>query len=134
MIDARRRASAGAVGARTNAFMEYVLSNARTFEEFILNCTDPVNDLDGVKSLTRPQAAYVADRQGTTIVNFVGRFETLEDDFRIVAARLDRPGLKLAHVNGSPDRRHYHHYYDGALAALVGERFRTDIETFGYEF
>lgn len=133
MIDAQRPSSGDPRPEQTNAFQYYVLSNARSFEEFILCCTDTITDLDGDKSIVRPQLEYVVDDKRAILVDFVGRFETLEDDFRVVAERLGRHGLELPHVNDS-QRRHYRHYYDPALAAVVGERFSADLEAFGYEF
>ena len=134
MIDARRPASRAPRLEQMNDFQFYVLSNAHSFEEFILNCTDTIADTDGDKSIVRPQLEYVTDEKGAILVNFVGRFEALEDDFRIVAAQLGRHGVELPHVNESRNRQHYRNYYDPALAAVVGERFSTDLAAFGYEF
>lgn len=133
MIDAQRPSSGDPSPEQTNAFQYYVLANARTFEEFILRCTDTIADYDGDKSIVRPQLEYVVDDKGTILVDFVGRFETLEDDFRVVAERLGHHGQRLPHVNSS-QRRHYRHYYDPALATIVSERFSADLEAFGYEF
>lgn len=129
MIDAQRRRS-----EHTNAFQFYVLSNARSFEEFILNCTETIADVDGDKSIMRPQLDYVSDDDAAILVSFVGRFEALDADFQAVATRLGREGLELPRLNESRARRHYRHYYDAALAEVVRERFDADLAAFGYEF
>lgn len=134
MIDAKRPAFEEPRMAQTNDFHAYVLAKARTFEEFILNCTDTIADAGGQKSILRPQLDYVADADGLILVDFVGRFETIGDDFRVVAGRLGLHGRELPHVNASRSRRHYRDYYDPALAAVVGERFKPDLAAFGYEF
>jgi hypothetical protein len=134
MIDAARPPSAELRAERTMGFWRYVLSNARCFEEFILNCTETIADPDGDKSIMRPQLDYISGDGAEILVNFVGRFETLDADFRVVTARLGREGLALPHANKSRHRRHYRHYYDQALAAVVGERFKADLTAFGYEF
>jgi hypothetical protein len=65
-----------------------------------------------------------------------GRFENLEEDFRIVAKRL---GLEsnLPETVSSTDLkglRPYRDFYDGRLAEIVGERYRDDAKVFGYSF
>lgn len=78
------------------------------------------------------QHNYVCDADGRLIVDFVGRFESLHEDFAQVSARL---GLEMAlpHLN-STQRKTYHGYYDKALRDEVGRFFARDVELFGYAF
>jgi hypothetical protein len=46
----------------------------------------------------RPQYDYLHDDQGNRLVDFVGRFERLEDDFNVIRKRL-RLGAALPHKN-----------------------------------
>jgi len=66
-------------------------------------------------------------------VDFIMRFEHLEDDFREICRRLDIPFEKLPHRNKS-NRSHYSHYYNDALREKVSKRFAEEIEIFGYTF
>jgi Sulfotransferase family len=66
-------------------------------------------------------------------VHRILRFETLEEDFRLVCADLDIPAGPLPRYNRS-DRRHYSTYYDNALRDLIRRRFALEIERFGYTF
>jgi Sulfotransferase family len=104
-----------------------------TFDEFVdrirystFTCMYPspkVNQLD-----------WMVDPSGNVIVDFIGRFERLEEDWRLVADKLDidRP---LPHGNRNPQRiRHYTDYYTPRTRDIVARRFAVDIETFGYEF
>jgi hypothetical protein len=99
-----------------------------------------------------PQCEYLYDADGACLVDFVGRFERLADDFGVVRQRLGLPDVPLPHVNASARTRrrpttierirnmayarrtHYTEYYDRRSAALVRDVYRDDIETFGYEF
>lgn len=65
-------------------------------------------------------------------MDFVGRFERLEQDFDQVCRKL---GIEAAlpHVNVSRHRS-YADYYDPATRALVERSWRQDIEAFGYTF
>jgi hypothetical protein len=80
----------------------------------------------------REQAHFICDRSGTVRVDYTGRFETIEQDFRSVCRRLG-VDLPLPRLNTST-HRDYRHYYDGETAAFVAKRYRRDIELFGYTF
>jgi hypothetical protein len=78
------------------------------------------------------QFPYVTDRQGKQIVDFVGHYETLPADFAKVCAML-KIQAKLPHANVS-EHRDYRTYYTPETRAFVAEKFRRDIEMFGYDF
>jgi hypothetical protein len=116
-----------------NNFFGYVLSHARSFEEFIWRCTDEIVDKDGRKHIFRNQTDYLVDESGALIVDFIGRFELLQKDFDEVTARLGRRRIALSRINTS---RHcaYARYYTPAMAERVGHLYARDIEAFGYRF
>lgn len=70
-------------------------------------------------------------------LDFVGRYEELDDDFARV---LDATGLTgkvdLGHVNRSEDRetRDYRAMYDDALKEKIAGWYAREIARFGYEF
>ena len=78
------------------------------------------------------QARFVVDSQERICVDFVGRFESLADDFRILC---DRLGIlaHLPHRNASVHGQ-YRQYYTEETREMVAVRYRRDIELFGYEF
>lgn len=78
------------------------------------------------------QKEFVTDERGALIVDFVGRYETLQDDFAAVCHRIGVTA-RLPHRNASR-HRDYRAYYTAAMAELVAEAFREDIEYFGYTF
>lgn len=78
------------------------------------------------------QKRFVTDDQGNLAVDYLGRFETLDTDFRAICERIGI-ACRLPHKNSSA-HRDYRQYYDDATAALVAEHFREDIEYFGYGF
>jgi len=65
-------------------------------------------------------------------MNFIGSFEDLDSDWNVVADIL-RIDARLPHVNLIKEK-HYTEYYSEKTKAIVAEKFRVDIETFGYEF
>jgi hypothetical protein len=116
-----------------NSFFGYVLERARNFEEFILRCTDEIIDSDGRKHIFRNQIDYLVDDNGTIIVDFIGRFEYLQEGFNEVCYRLGRAPVALPRIN---DSRHaaYTEYYTSAMAETVAQHYAGDIEKFGYRF
>jgi hypothetical protein len=81
----------------------------------------------------RYQLDWFVDPNGKVLADFIGRFERLEQDWAFVARKL---GLneKLPHSRANPRSRHYTDYYTERTRQVVGEKFRVDIETFGYQF
>jgi hypothetical protein len=110
-----------------------VLERAHNFEEFILRCTDEITDPDGRKHIFRNQIDYLVDENGTIIVDFIGRFERLQECFDEVCRRLGCTPVELPRIN---DSRHaaYTEYYTPAMAETVARHYARDIETFGYRF
>jgi hypothetical protein len=67
------------------------------------------------------------------LVNFVGRFERLEDDARAVFDRLGIQSSCLPHAQRS-EHGPYRDYYDGAARRTVSRIYESDIDHFGYTF
>jgi hypothetical protein len=79
------------------------------------------------------QANMLCDRQGKLLLDFTGRFESLEADWQTLCTRLDIPHRPLPRRNVT-SHRDYREYYDAALHDLVAQHWRRDIELFGYNF
>ena len=67
-------------------------------------------------------------------MDFIGKFERLDDDWATVAAKLkiDTPLPKLNVTKTK--RRHYTEYYNNKTRDIINTRFAVDIEYFEYEF
>ncbi len=81
--------------------------------------------------LFRPQSEFITGQDGSTLVERVCKFETLQQDFDQVCQRLGLPSSTLDVVNSShpPD---YRGCYDRELKELVLDSYREDFERFGY--
>ena len=116
-----------------NAFFGYVLERAKSFEDFLLRCDDEIVDSDGRKSIFRNQIDYLVDDDGAIIVDFVGRFERLQESFDEISRHLGRASVELPRTNASQHAA-YTEYYTPAMAEIVARRYARDIEHFGYAF
>lgn len=79
------------------------------------------------------QTSLLTGRDGRILVNFVGRYESLDSDFAFICRRIGIDSAPLARVNATAHRDH-REYYDARLARLVRDAYAEDIERFGYEF
>lgn len=80
------------------------------------------------------QSDYVIDLHGKVIVDFIGRYENLQQDFATVCERIGVEPIVLPHKRKASDRSDYRGYYSAETRALVADYFRRDIELFGYTF
>jgi hypothetical protein len=80
---------------------------------------------------------HVLSFQGQLVVDFVGRFERLREDWQLLR---DQHGLPILGYDpaGSPRAKHdydfHKRFYTSELIELVRRRYSRDIEEFGYEF
>lgn len=108
-----------------------------------------------------PQVDFLCDEDGQMLVDFVGRFESLPEDFKVICSRLGLEPRALPRLNRSrsvfrrdvgplevaanirdllsPTRKRntfesYTDYYDEETRQFVADFYRRDVETFGYEF
>ncbi len=102
-----------------NGFGEYL--------EWVINTSRPYP-----RGAVKFQKPMLTGRTGRLMVDFLGRFETLERDFAKVCDRLDIEGV-LPKINASK-HRDYRDCYDDKTKKMVATYFKEDIAFFGYTF
>ena len=80
------------------------------------------------------QSDYLVDLHGKLLTDFLGRYESLEDDFNRVVSHLNLPVKPLPHRRRAEDRKNYQGYYAADVVDLVTNHFATDIENLDYRF
>jgi chondroitin 4-sulfotransferase 11 len=120
-----------------NSLWDYVGSRSNTFEQFITRCTDVISEeRNGYvyeKSFVKPQFDYFTDETGNIAVNHIGRFENLQNDLDQILNKVGLPPMELPHLNKTR-AMDYRELYTPHTQELVAERFKKDIEYFGYSF
>ena len=79
------------------------------------------------------QKDYLVDNQNKQIVKFIGRMETVNQDFETICEQLGLGPHALPHLNSS-DSKGYRSFYDSKAETMLAEAFQPDIEMLGYEF
>lgn len=113
----------------------YLGGNA-TFEDFLRWKLDPARPYQyHVDTSITPQTDYLIDLHGEIVVDFIGRYERLHQDFGEVCARIGIEPPQLPHARQAKDRKKdYRSYYSDATAELVAGHFARDIQMLGYGF
>ena len=114
----------------------HLIHHIDDFEQFIRWKLDPERPYQfHVDTSIQSQLDYLIDLQGRILVDFIGRYENLQQDFQQVCDRLALKPLRLPHKREAQDRkRDYRSYYSDELASLVGDYFARDISALDYRF
>jgi hypothetical protein len=81
----------------------------------------------------RQQNHYCCDSDGGMLVDFVGRYETLDRDFKKVCGLIGVLPTKLPRLNSSK-HDDYRTYYNTKTKKLIKATYLEDIKLFGYKF
>ncbi len=79
---------------------------------------------------------FYFDRSGSVGLDFLIRFEDLQNDYTSVCERIGLPtsALPSLKTKSRHERRHYSTYYDDRTKELVAKMYHRHLEHFGYRF
>jgi len=124
-----------------------------SFRDFVLNGLPQQNSYTDTFRHIMPQYKFLYDDAGRQLIDFVGKFETLQKDFNFVCNKLNIEPSTLARVNSSSHKGshlqklkklinlektskkiNYMKYYNKETRNFVKKIYTKDISIFGYEF
>ena len=127
-----------------------------SFRDFVFNGLPEESSYTDAYRHIVPQYDFLYDSAGNQLVDFVGKFETIQKDFDQVCAQLNIADSHLSHVNsssfktyvkeslekikrlvlfqGKKKRYPYTDLYDHETIAAVEKMYEKDIDTFKYSF
>ena len=82
--------------------------------------------------LVRPQTEMLVDVSGGLGLDFVGRFETLQESFDEACRQIGIAPARLGAINAT-EHRAFETYYDDELCAMVTDFYRRDFDMLGYQ-
>ncbi|MCU7926558.1 MAG: sulfotransferase family protein [Candidatus Thiodiazotropha sp. (ex Dulcina madagascariensis)] len=115
------------------AWAEDTLSRYSGFQDFVENWISPKNIYEWIHF--RPQCSFLQLHAKTQLaVDFIGHVETMDDDFEIIASRLNtsKSLKKINQTNNRPNT--YHELYTKSMLQAVHAAYSDDINLLGYNF
>lgn len=113
----------------------HLLNGHTDFESFLRYKLDPERPYQyHIDTSIELQSDYLVDLHGKVLVDFIGRYERLQEDFDQVCERIGLRRFELPHRRQAKDRSDYRRYYSDETAELLGRHFARDVEIFGYDF
>ena len=110
-----------------------ILTEFKDFNDFLVNGLH-----EGVLRnhlLFLPQSEFILDGQGQIVLDFLGRFENLKNDFKQIAEVLRIPGqLPLENRGMQCPMPYQDAYRNPDSVVVVSEIYKQDIKAFGYQF
>ncbi len=113
----------------------HLLEGIKDFEAFLRWKLDPARPYQYIIDTSiELQSEYLIDLNRNIIVDFIGRYERLEEDFQEACTKIGIKAPKLPHKREATDRTAYQKYYTDETVDLIARHFRQDIEMFDYTF
>lgn len=113
----------------------HILDGVHSFGDFLRYKFDPDRPYDYMLDTSAElQHEYIVDLQGRVIVDFIGRYERLHEDFHTICRRIGVPTPELPHLRRADERTDYRRYYTDALAEQVAHHYARDLDVLGYRF
>jgi len=122
--------SGGGWDEKDKHWAEKHLAEVRDFEGFVMDWLSPERLNAHIHFF--PQSNFLCNNQGAPIVDYLGYFECVEEDFVRIAERLG-VSASLMHTNKSV-RTGYRSVYSEGMIEKVAKLYARDITNFGYRF
>ena len=115
-----------------------IQDNDMSFKEFLIKLSEPQIYFSKTRQFNvemphvKTQYSFL-NVNGKLKMDFVGKIESLQEDFNFICKDIGIPKQDLPHVNKS-HHRHYTEYYDDETRDIISEVYRDDIKHFNYKF
>lgn len=112
-----------------------VMGGRTNFESFLKWKFDPSRSYQyHIDTSLELQTDYLIDLNGQLLTDFVGHYETLQQDFDNICDQIGVKKVELPHKRKASDRTSYTSYYTDETAELVYNHFKQDIELLNYRY
>ena len=105
-----------------------------SFNLFLNTISNQLNRDHNNSSQFSPQVDFIKKTDREIDIDFIIRFENLQEDFNGVYNKIGIPEITLPKLNVSGDSTNYKSYYSNYTKNFIGELYKDDIEYFKYVF
>lgn len=77
------------------------------------------------------QSDFILDNSGRVIVDYIGKLESIQDDFKKIREIMNLENLSIPHKNVSNHKK-YQEYYNENTKKLILKNFEKDFDLLGY--
>jgi len=106
---------------------KYNVPSQCSFDDFIKNHL-------GNQAPLRNQLYWLRDSMGNIPMDFIGRFENLESDFKKIARSIGLQNHELPKKRYTGKSASYKEAYSSHAKDIIRQRFKEEIDFFGFEF
>jgi len=111
------------------SFNDFCKWNVNAVKDSKSNINGKLNTLTG----------FLFDDNGELLVDFVGKLENVNEDFKVIAKRLNFPlenphNINVPHINITDREPNYRKYYDEESKSIISDGFYYDLVNFNYSF
>ncbi|WP_422362436.1 sulfotransferase family 2 domain-containing protein [Reichenbachiella sp.] len=121
----------GGFGINDKKWFDENIAKYNSFENFVMNWLSIENCKKYIHFL--PQKHFIENKHGQVELDFVGNFETIQDDFSEISKQLKRR-IQLKHINSRKVSRNYKSAYTKGMIEKVREVYSIDLEVLNYGF
>lgn len=112
---------------------QYQIPEFESFERFLFEWLAKQN-VSKVDFVFQPQSKFVLGKEGKSIVDYIGKVESLDSDIRHVESVLGK-SINVGRENMTSEKTDYRSaYINDDMVELVRSLYREDVDTFGYTF
>lgn len=105
------------------------------FDHFLQHIKDRKPWIEDLHFIFRPQCDFVTDGEGKLAVDFVGKYESLQDDLSTLCSTLKiSPSYPLQEINSTGPRVDYREFYSDESRKIVEDVYQGDLEMFDYNY
>ncbi len=105
-----------------------------TFEDYVMGRKSFGLKNTREASINKNQLSWLVNERGSIEdIDFIGRFESLQRDWKIISERLKIEYKPLEHLNKTCHQP-YQTYYTDELRDIIGKKYASDINFFDYRF
>ena len=81
----------------------------------------------------RTMYSWISDKKGNMLMDYIIRFENLQEGFSEVCQKIGVPAKELPHTFKT-DHEHYSSYYSPEAVECVNKHYKKDLESFKYNY